>query len=422
MKAFRGRLPHCAVSGVVVATCLLAVAGTACAQVAPPYATLLRQSADAPRLALSEAEIRRAEGLSEQARARPNPSVSLMTENVTGSSPYRGFDRAETTLQYNHTLELGGKRGARIEAGEAGVTASKARDQDARAAYAYDLALAYAAAEAADSRIALAQDEVEEGEADLGAARALVDAGKEARLRALQAETSLNEAKAALDLANANRIAAFARLSALTGSQTPFASLAQSVLDLGPKTPAVGPVDPLASPYYLAAQAEREAADRRLRAEQRRAVPDVTASIGVRRLEYDNATALLGSLSLPLPIFDRNRGNIAASRAEADAAQARLAMAQNDARAEAQASAAQFHAAMARVTAALGAQATADETYRLARIAYEAGKSSIIELLAARHGLAITRGGVLDARLAAFEARARLARLTGSTISGDPIQ
>ena len=108
MKAFRGRLPHCAVSGVVVATCLLAAAGTACAQVAPPYATLLRQSADAPRLALSEAEIRRAEGLSEQARARPNPSVSLMTENVTGSSPYRGFDRAETTLQYNHTLELGG--------------------------------------------------------------------------------------------------------------------------------------------------------------------------------------------------------------------------------------------------------------------------------------------------------------------------
>ena len=74
------------------------------------------------------------------------------------------------------------------------------------------------------------------------------------------------------------------------------------------------------------------------------------------------------------------------------------------------------------MTAALGAQATADETYRLARIAYESGKSSIIELLAARHGLAVTRGGVLDARLAAFEARARLARLTGSTITGDPIQ
>jgi cobalt-zinc-cadmium efflux system outer membrane protein len=422
MKAFRGRLPHYAVSGMVVVTCLLAGATMAGAQVAPPYATLLQQSADAPRLAASEADVRRAEGLSEQARARPNPSVSLMTENVTGSSPYRGFGRAETTLQYNHTLEMGGKRAARIEAGEAGVAASRARDHDGRVAYAYDLALAYATAEAADRRIALADDEVEEGQADLHAARALVDAGKEARLRALQAETSLNEAKVALDLAKANRIAAFARLSALAGVETPFASLSQSVLETGPKTSLMGPVDPLTSPYYLAAQAEREAANRRLTAERRRAAPDVTASIGVRRLEYDGATAFLGSLSLPLPIFDRNRGNIAASRAEADAADARLAMARNEAQAEAQASAAQWSAATARVTAAQGAQATADETYRLARIAYESGKSSIIELLAARHGLAVTRGSVLDARFAEFEARARLARLAGSTISGDPIQ
>jgi cobalt-zinc-cadmium efflux system outer membrane protein len=433
MTAFIGRLLRCAVSGMMAATCVVALslgAGAHAqtetappqAQVAPPYATLLRQAGDAPRLAASEADIRRAEGLSEQARARPNPSISVLTENVAGSSPYRGFDRAETTLQYSQPIELGGKRSARMAAGQAGVALSHARDRDARVAFAYDLARAYAAAEIADRRISLAEDEVEEAQSDLHAAQALVDAGKEARLRALQAHSALNEESAALELARANRIGAYARLSGLVGTEQPYASLSESLLDGSAKAPIVGPVDPQSTSTFIVAQAEREAASRRLEVERRRATPDITANVGVRRLDYENSTAVVGGISIPLHIFDRNRGNIAASRAEIDAAEARLAMARNEARAEGQAAAAELAAAETRVTAAADAQATADETYRLARIAYEAGKSPLVELLAARHGLGAARGVVLDARIAHFEARARLARLAGRTITGEPIQ
>ncbi|WP_299109900.1 TolC family protein [uncultured Bradyrhizobium sp.] len=422
MKAFRGRLPRHAVSGMLAATCLMAVGQPARAQVAPPFATLLRDSEDAPRLAESEAEIRRAEGFSQQARARPNPSISVLTENVAGSSPYTRFDRAETTLQYNQPIELGGKRSARIAAGQAGVVASRARDRDARVAFAYDLARAYAAAEIADRRIGLAEDEVEEAQSDLRAAQALVGAGKEARLRALQAQSSLNEASAALELAKANRIAAYARLSAMVGAEQPYASLSDSLLEDGPKAAIVGPIDPRATTAVMLAQAEREAASLRLDVERRRATPDITANIGVRRLDYENSTALVGGVTIPLHIFDRNRGNIAASRAEVDMAEARLAIARNEARAEAQAAAAELAAANARATAAIDAKATADETYRLARIAYEAGKSPLVELLAARHGLGAARGVMLDAQTAQFEARARLARLQGRTITGEPIQ
>lgn len=172
----------------------------------------------------------------------------------------------------------------------------------------------------------------------------------------------------------------------------------------------------------MLAQAEREAASLRLDVERRRATPDITANIGVRRLDYENSTALVGGVTIPLHIFDRNRGNIAASRAEVDMAEARLAIARNEARAEAQAAAAELAAANARATAAIDAKATADETYRLARIAYEAGKSPLVELLAARHGLGAARGVMLDAQTAQFEARARLARLQGRTITGEPIQ
>ncbi|MCJ2182927.1 TolC family protein, partial [Novosphingobium sp. 1949] len=76
----------------------------------------------------------------------------------------------------------------------------------------------------------------------------------------------------------------------------------------------------------------------------------------------------------------------------------------------------------ARAQAAARTMATAEETYRLARIAYEAGKAPLIELLAARHGLGVARGIVLDAAAARLDARARLARLQGVTITGEPVQ
>ncbi len=428
MKAFRGRLPLCAAPGMTVATCVMALtvaaSGPAQADVAPPFATLLRQTADAPRLAESEAEIRRAEGLARQSRAIPNPTVGIMTENVAGSSPYSAFDRAETTLQYSQPLEIGGKRAARIAAGEAGVAASRARDLDTQLRYAYDLARAYVAAEIAEERISLAEDEVEEGESDLHAAQALVDAGKEARLRSLQAESSLNAVKADLESAKATRVGAYARLSALAGIEGSFTALSDSLLaDPAPSAPtAYGPVDPMASSTYLAAQAESEAADRRVIAERKRGTPDITGMVGVRHLQYDNATAVTAGVSVPLHIFSGNRGNVAASQAEAQVAAARLAMARNDAIAEARTAEAQIVAGQARVAAALASQRTAEETYRLAHIAYEAGKSPLVELLGARHGLGQARGVLLDARVARFEARALLARLQGRTLSGDPVQ
>ena len=72
---------------------------------------------------------------------------------------------------------------------------------------------AYGAAEVADGRIALADDQIEKATTDLKAARALVGAGKEARLRGLQAETSVNAVNAEREVAVANRIAAYAQLA-----------------------------------------------------------------------------------------------------------------------------------------------------------------------------------------------------------------
>jgi cobalt-zinc-cadmium efflux system outer membrane protein len=412
LRARAGALAALSVVGVTGA-------GIAAADPAPSFAALLRQTEASPRVAILDAGVAQAEGLADQARARPNPTISVYGENFGGSSPYGGFGRTETTLQYNHPFELGGKRASRIEAGRAGIAAARARGAEGRVAYAYELARAYAGAEIADRRIALAQDEVEEATADLKVARALVGAGKEARLRELQAETELNTLQSALEAARAGRTVAFAELSALAGVETPYTSLSESLLDRLAARPATGPIDPLASVAVRAAQAERDAVERRIVVERKRAIPDITAQVGVRRLEADNATALIAGVSLPLAIFDRNRGNIAAAEAELRGAEARAAVVRLEARAAASSAQALIESADLRAAAAEHGLATAEETYRLARIAYEAGKSPLIELLAARHGLGVARGVILDAAAARLDARAGFARLSGRTITGD---
>lgn len=414
-------MPACLRRRRLTSAALLACAASALhAEPAPPLALLLRQAAASPRLAESAAEVDRARGLAAQAGVRPNPTIGVFTENIAGSRPYRSFDQAQTTLQYNQPFETGGKRRTRIAAGEAGIAAAQVRNVEARILFAQDLARAYAAAEIAEGRIALAEDEVAEATADLLAARTLVAAGKEARLRALQAESAVDAVTADLQNARAARIAAFSRLSALAGTDRRFDSLSERLLDQAMPVPPA--IDPRATPAYRAALAERAAAERRIAAERARAAPDITASLGVRRLEFENATAVVGGVSVPLAIFDRNRGNIDAAQADLRTAEARVALALHDAQAEAEAAPVLLAATEARVAAAAGILRTADETYRLAHIAYESGKAPLLELLAARHGLGVARGIGLDARIARFEARIALARLAGRTFSGDPVQ
>lgn len=405
----------------VIAMATLVAGSPGAAEPAPAFRELLKQTINAPRRAVLEAEVDRARGLAAQARARPNPSVSLTGENFAGQSPYSGINGAQTTLQLSQPIELGGKRSARIAAGEAGVAAAAARATDGKIAYAYDLARAYAAAEVAERRISLAEDGLEQANEDLRAARALVVAGKEARLRSLQAEAEVAALQAELDAAQAGLIAALARLSALAGVEQPFTGVSEPLLGraVGPAMIAMAASQ---TSSVRAAEAEREAVERRLRVERTRTIPDVTASLGVRRLQIEGVQAVVAGVSLPLRLFDRNRGNIAAAQAELRAAEARAAVARFEAEAGLRSAERQIEAADARVAAAETSLGTAQETYRLARIAYEAGKSPLIELIAARRGVGLARGVLLDSQTAQFEARAAFARLQGRTVTGETIQ
>ncbi|MGA0605273.1 TolC family protein [Phenylobacterium sp. VNQ135] len=395
-------------------------ASAAVAGPAPPFTALLAQAqASAPRLAEARANVARAEGLARQAGAIPNPTLGLEIENFSGSGPFRGTSLSETTATLGQTLELGGKRSARAAAGRAEVEAARAQARRAEAEYAFDLAAAYAEAEASDRRLQLAREGLGLTEEDARIASALVDAGREAELRRLQAQAAVQSARAAVDQAQAARAAAFGNLTALAGAPAPITSIPVSLLDTtAPLFPDTNPAA-TATAAFVAAQAEREAAARRLRVERRRAMPDVTVSVGVRRFEEDDATALVAGVSVPLPLFDQNRGNIAAARAEEAAAEARLNAARLEAEAAIRTGTARAAAAGSRLAAARDGERTAGEAYRLFRIGYEAGKLPLAELVAARRALAEAREQSIAAAVERISAQAAQARLTGAVTPGE---
>lgn len=397
-------------------------ATTAWSQTAPSFTQLLRQARDTPRVTALDADVARAQALAQQARARPNPSLSVYAENFIGDRARNATDQQQTTFQIDQPLELGGKRSARIAAGEAGIAVAQARGLNGRLAYATELARAYAGAEIAGRRIGVVQAQVDDASADLRVARALVDAGKEARLRQLQAETELGTLEAELETVRAQQTVALARLSALAGVATSFTGISDSLLDRLSARPVIGPIDPMLATTVRVAEAERDAASRAITVQQRLAIPNVSAQLGVRQLRVASGPAVVAGIAIPLPFFDRNRGNIDAARADLQGAEARAATARLDAETGLRAGLALVTASDQRAAAAERALTTANEGYRLARIAYEAGKSPLIELIAARRSLGLARGTVLDAQAGRLDARADLARLQGVTITGEPVQ
>lgn len=403
------RSPHVAV-GCALSAFAVAFSGPSWAESAPGYTVLLERVGRTPSALEADALNDAAEARIRQARARPNPSLALEAENAFGSGPFDGYANAETTLSLSQDLELWGRRSARIElaTAEAG-TAALYRDL-ALIDTAGRLALTYAEAEAAERRAELAEEGLSLAVADARAALALVDKGREPILRGIQAESEAAAARATLDEAQAERDAAFARLSAVAMLDRPVTGIEVSLLD---QTVGVARTASSSAPSVRLAQSYSLAAERRVDVERIAARPDVTASVGLRRLEAEDATALTFGLSLPLPLFDRNRGNIDAARAERRAADARLAQARLDADADRAAANARLGASTSRVAASDAGVTAAEEAYRLSRIGFDAGRISQLELRTSRALLIDARNAAVDARLARVRAEIALARLEG---------
>ena len=364
---------------------------------------------DNPRLIGPVAEADAAQARIDQARLRPNPQLSLEVEDFGGSGAFTGLRATEYTLAIGQQFELGGKRGARIEAAEALASAADTRTDLARADLALLVRTRYLAAVASEARLKLATEVVERNRELARIAQALVDAGREPPLRAMRAQAALAEAEADKEAARAASTAARTALFALWSDEPGTAPIPSTFPAIAIPSDEIGAENGLS---YRLARDEREAARAMVRRERSSGVPDPTFSAGVRQFEESGDTAFIVGVSIPLPFSNRNQGNVQAAEAELRAATAREAVVLAELRQRIAQAQSDYLAADSRVqTLSQASLPRADEALRLVQIGYRAGRFPLIEVLSAAQARDAIRGSLIQAQEMRGQAAALLVRL-----------
>ena len=364
-------------------------------------------AARSPAVIAARARVEAAEARIRQAGFRSNPELSVEVENFLGSGELSGFQGTETTVAVNQRLDLGGRRRSRVGAARAELLAEQLRLAIARADLAQAVRQQFATAATARERLRIATESEERARKLARIAGILVEEGREPPLRAIRARSAAAQAAAALEAARAEERAARGTLASLFGVSTPPDAVIGALLDLQPRT-----INPEQSLEVRLAEAERLVAEAEVAQQRAAGRLDPAVGIGVRHVRETGDVGLVAGLSMPLAVFDRNQGNIAAARAGVRAAEANLASASASARVRAANAITSVEAAAARVEALEGAAIPeATEALRLAQLAYREGRATLLELLDAQEDYRNAQTALVEARLAQAQATAELGRV-----------
>ena len=371
-------------------------------------------SRDYPAIRAAASRIRAADGARVASRAFGNPVLSYQTDQTPfpGGRPLVGLDR-ETMITATIPLEALYQRNPRAARGSAELRAAEADAISIRQRVGLDAANAF-------YRVAIAQVQVEtvrelagwldtvvtynrtrvrEGaaaEADL--IRATIE-----RDRVLLDETmqsaELLQARAMLGVFAPSLMAtgvSVSRGNAATSNSArlnPGMERVVVVVDDAPFS-LLNPASITARPEVRAARERVTAANSQIYAEHSLILRQLGATIGTK--QSGGQTSMIAGVSLPLPLFDRNRGEIQRARAERDAAQFDLATLERMASGDLQGAYDAAALLTERVTALTKRDTSnflsrANESRRIALGAYREGAVPLLQVIDAARSWADTR-------------------------------
>lgn len=365
---------------------------------------------------LADLEVGRVESAKADALAAgllPNPTLGYSRDRKGGTP-----ESTEETWQLSQTFDVSGRRGLRREAAEIRVEAAYAGNKLRRGELAAEIRHRFhealfkqetvRATEIWTQRFSRVERIVDK------LARTGEASGYDRRRLARERQT----AEARLSNAKADFDRAAERLAALLGTSGNEAEGVTGILLPGAPPPLDNALSRIEQRPDLQALARRaEAADLEGRAASRGWVPDVTLGVGPKRIDNgitrENGTVV--SLSIPLPIFDRQQAGEKRAAAEALHARGELGFA----KARAEGDLRGLHRQVERLVAAgkdyrsrtVGESA---ELLRIAEAAYQGGESTLLELLDAYRGALEAEMTALDLEWKARQARIDYDLLTGS--------
>jgi cobalt-zinc-cadmium efflux system outer membrane protein len=273
-----------------------------------------------PQLAVARTNVEAQAGRARQAGLYPNPRFELAIEEMSLDDP----ELRKTKAVLSQDLVLGGRRGAAIASARATLAAAGQQAQTARRGTLSRVhklwaeQLYFREADAAFAELAQAADHT------LEIARARFEAKAAPESHVTRALLEVYELEVAQQALAQERARSTAVLTALLGGVEVSADRLSGNLDPDameahlPREVEAGLGD---HPALRAAQFDITAADAALGMAQKERIPDLTLAVGYGSFEPGLGNFVEAGVALPLPLFNRNQGRVAETRALA--AQAR---------------------------------------------------------------------------------------------------
>jgi outer membrane protein, heavy metal efflux system len=365
------------------------------------------------------------------ARLRPNPAVTFDSENYPMFDPRRPdfLNNQQLTIRVDQELELAGRRRLRVQSADADVAVAQSLLADQRRRLELEVRRAYFS-------VVLAKADVEVAETSLGEINRVIGLN---RARYEQGEISGGEVRrvqverlrfvddlfaAQLALRNA-RSALLALLNApdlsldfdVTETLSDGASTFPGVVPLAASAGGIDALQSLAlaqRPDLRAALGEVQRADTETRLQRALRTPNVTLGGGYQR--NFGADAVVFTVTVPLPLNNRNQGGVARAAAERRRADALAAATTTAVRLDLQQALNAVDVAAARVSYIEGEYlAPARESRDIVRAAYELGTADLIDYLDAQRAF---RDTLRTYNRALFDRRISLFNLASATGAG----
>jgi len=273
---------------------------------------LQRALAASPRLTVAERNVGIATGQRIQAGALLNPELSYEQDNSFGSGIYRGTKSAETTLQISQLFELFGKRDARIAAGQAGLEAATIERKAVRLQILSETAIAFLSVLGLQRRIQILDDQVAAIDRISPLLQRRVDAGAASPAETGRAEVASALVKVDRERTKAALASARRELAVLMGDTSAKFAAVSGRFDTTGRPPSfravIAAID--ANPQLVRWNAVYAQRNAELLLARLKPYPDVRLSAGWRHYNETGDDAVRLSVTVPIPVFDQNRGNI----------------------------------------------------------------------------------------------------------------
>jgi outer membrane protein, heavy metal efflux system len=363
-----------------------------------------------PRLADAALAAEAARGLALQAGLYPNPVLSFYGDELNDRTARSGI---LTLPELKQEIVTGGKLTLSRAVAEREANQATLAVLGRRAELLAGIRAAYFDAVALDRRVAILRELRTLTRQSVEQAEKRVQAKQATRLDVVQLEVEAEKARAEADAAEQEVAAAFHRLAAAVGAR-----------DL-PPAPLANAFDAPLPPYDLdrlqahvlavhpdlrSARVGVERAQLALERARAEVIPNVTVSGAFVRQHQNKSSDFSVGVSVPLPTWDRNQGNVQAAQARVAQAVRAVEQAENELSDRVAAAYRDFAAARTKADRLEGVRAKAEEAHRL--IAENEVNFTAAQRLIAQYAVAQARLEAAKARADAWKAASAISGLT----------